>query len=106
FTDEEREAQGHALTATEWAQPALGLQSAALLRVLSAIGVRPDCVAGHSFGEVAALHAAGTLDEATLLRVSRRRGELMREAASIPGAMTAVTRSIDEVRPVLAAVGG
>jgi malonyl CoA-acyl carrier protein transacylase/NADP-dependent 3-hydroxy acid dehydrogenase YdfG len=104
FTDDERDAQRRALTATEWAQPALGVQSAALLRVLSALGVRPDCVAGHSFGEVAALHAAGALDEATLLRVARRRGELMREAASIPGAMTAVARSIDEVRPILAEV--
>ena len=104
FTDEERDAQGRALTATEWAQPALGVQSAALLRVLSALGVRPDCVAGHSFGEVAALHAAGALDEATLVRVARRRGELMREAASIPGAMTAVARPIDEVRRVLAEV--
>ena len=104
FTDEERDAHTRVLTATEWAQPALGVQSAALLRVLSALGVRPDCVAGHSFGEVVALHAAGAIDEATLVRVSRRRGELMREAASTPGAMTAVARSIDDVRPVLAKV--
>jgi len=105
FSDAERDAQGRALTATEWAQPALAVQSAALLRVMSALGVRPDCVAGHSFGEVAALHAAGAFDEATLVRVARRRGELMREAAAIPGAMTAVARSIDELRPVLAAAG-
>lgn len=52
--------------------------------------VKPDCVAGHSFGEFVALHAAGVLDEAGLIRLARRRGELMNEAAAKPGAMLAI----------------
>lgn len=101
FTEEARAAQASKLTATEWAQVAMGVQSAALLRVLSAVGVRPDCVAGHSFGEVTALYAAGAFDLGTLTRLARRRGELMRDASSIPGAMTAVTGPIEVVRRVL-----
>jgi acyl transferase domain-containing protein/acyl carrier protein len=105
FTDAARDAQTKKLTSTEWAQPALGVQSMALANVLHAVGIRPHCVAGHSFGEVAALHEAGALTDAAFVRVSRRRGELMRDAAAAPGAMTAVARPIDEVRSLLAEIG-
>lgn len=90
FTDEERTAQQDLLTRTEWAQPALAVQSAALLAVLRAAGIEPDCVAGHSFGELVALHAAGVMDADSLIRLARRRGELMRDVSSEPGAMLAV----------------
>lgn len=101
FTDEARAAQVQKLTATEWAQVAMGVQSAALLRMLSAVGVSPDCVAGHSFGEVTALYAAGAFDLGTLARIARRRGELMRDASSTPGAMTAVMGPLETVRSAL-----
>ncbi|HEX7600806.1 MAG TPA: beta-ketoacyl synthase N-terminal-like domain-containing protein, partial [Polyangiaceae bacterium] len=105
FTDLDRDAQLLKLTATEWAQPALGVQSLALENVLRAVGVRPSCVAGHSFGEVAALHAAGAFDDAAFLKIARRRGELMRDAAAVPGAMTAVPSPKDEVKAFLDALG-
>ncbi|MCX4903171.1 type I polyketide synthase [Streptomyces sp. NBC_00878] len=90
FTEEDRAAQQALLTRTEWAQPALAVQSTALLAALRAAGVEPDCVGGHSFGELVALHAAGVMDEGCLLRLARKRGELMRDASSEPGAMLAV----------------
>jgi acyl transferase domain-containing protein/NADP-dependent 3-hydroxy acid dehydrogenase YdfG len=102
FSDLEREAQQRELTATEWAQPAIGTMSLALLRVLESVGVEADCAAGHSFGEVTALVAAGAIDRAALVPIARRRGELMREAASLPGAMLAVMHGIEEVQQVLA----
>lgn len=105
FTEEARAAQARKLTATEWAQVAMGVQSAALLRVLSAVGVKPDCVGGHSFGEVTALYAAGAFDLSNLVKIARRRGELMREASSSPGAMTAVMGSIETVHRVLEEIG-
>ncbi|KOU36217.1 beta keto-acyl synthase [Streptomyces sp. WM6378] len=89
FNDEERAAQQALLTCTEWAQPALAAHSLALLEVLRGLGLRPDCVAGHSFGELVALHAAGALDAESLMGLARKRGELMREAAAAPGAMLA-----------------
>src|SRR5438067_4362465 len=91
FTDEDRAGQQTALTATEWAQPALAAQSLAQLALLDALKISPEAVAGHSFGELVALHTAGVFDAPTLLRLARRRGEAMRDAASVAGAMLAVS---------------
>ncbi|MEH0558343.1 MULTISPECIES: SDR family NAD(P)-dependent oxidoreductase [Streptomyces] len=105
FGDEERAAQQALLTATEWAQPALAVQSLALAEVLRGLGLRPDCVAGHSFGELVALHAAGALEAEPLVGLARRRGELMREAAAVPGAMLAVAAGRDRIQEVVAGCG-
>ncbi|MCM2256302.1 MAG: SDR family NAD(P)-dependent oxidoreductase [Vicinamibacteria bacterium] len=102
FDDASKDALAKRLTATEWAQPAIGGASLALLRLVASLGLRPDAVAGHSFGELVALHAAGALSEADLLRVARQRGELMAgAAAATPGAMLAVAHAADEVRAIL-----
>jgi polyketide-type polyunsaturated fatty acid synthase PfaA len=97
FSDEERAVQSQRLTATEWAQPALGATSISYLALLQKLGVQPSVVAGHSFGELTALYAAGVIDEVSLLRLARKRGELMADAAKIPGAMLAVSASREEV---------
>jgi polyketide-type polyunsaturated fatty acid synthase PfaA len=90
FTDEERKAQSNVLLQTEWAQPALGTASLAALGVLQAVGLKADVVGGHSFGELTALCAAGVIDETALIEIARTRGELMAQAATIPGSMSAV----------------
>ncbi|MEV0522170.1 SDR family NAD(P)-dependent oxidoreductase [Streptomyces sp. NPDC050439] len=90
FDETVRQEQADRLTATEWAQPALAAQALAQLAVLDAVGVAPDCLAGHSFGELVALHAAGALSRTDLLAAARRRGEVLRNAADRPGGMTAV----------------
>ena len=102
FSEEARTADSDLLRATEWAQPAIGATSLGLLGLLDALGVKPDAVAGHSFGEVTALHAAGVLSEEDFLKVARGRGELMAAASDIAGAMTAVTASASTVSEVLA----
>ncbi|MFI6956521.1 SDR family NAD(P)-dependent oxidoreductase [Nocardia sp. NPDC050408] len=104
FDDAARAAQRDLLTATEWAQPALAAQILAQLAVLQGVGMAPDCVGGHSFGELAALHVAGALDEAGLVRAARRRGELMRDSAGIddPGAMLALAATREEIDALLA----
>jgi acyl transferase domain-containing protein len=101
FSDEDRDAQQKALTATEWAQPAIGLASAATLATLKRLGVTASCAAGHSYGELTALYCAGALDFDGFVSASRRRGELMRDAAKTPGAMTAVVHDVAAVRAFL-----
>ncbi|QTR03075.1 acyltransferase domain-containing protein, partial [Saccharothrix algeriensis] len=105
FTDAERAEQQELLTGTEWAQPALAVHSLALLEVLRSVGVRPDLVAGHSLGELVALHAAGVLDAPDLVRLARRRGELMGAVRAEPGAMLAVAAGLDRVERLLAEFG-
>ena len=105
FSADDRDRQQAMLTRTEWAQPALAAASMAATAVLAALGCRPDVVAGHSFGELTALHTAGCFDEETLLRLARRRGELMRDACAQEGAMLAVGATEEQVRSLLADVG-
>src|SRR5690606_6985175 len=69
-----RAAQAQALTRTDVAQPALGAVELGALAVLRGFGVRPDRLAGHSYGELVALHAAGFYDEEALRRLSVLRG--------------------------------
>ena len=62
FSDEARKQSDDALRATDVTQPALGALSLGSLRILNHFGVRPDAAAGHSFGELTALCAAGWID--------------------------------------------
>ncbi len=106
FTDAERAAQQAALTATEWAQPALAVQSIAQLGLLDALKIAPDALAGHSFGELVGLYRAGAFDAETLVRLARRRGEAMRDAAAVPGAMLAISAGRERVEALLSTVDG
>ncbi|MBJ95012.1 MAG: hypothetical protein CMP23_11150, partial [Rickettsiales bacterium] len=101
FDDEAKAVDEERLRATQWAQPAIGASSLALLNLLAELGVAATAVAGHSFGEVTALHAAGVLSEADLLKVARKRGELMAQASELPGAMSAISCSIEAVQKAL-----
>ncbi|WP_405159708.1 SDR family oxidoreductase [Nocardia sp. NBC_01499] len=92
------------LTDTRWAQPALAAHSLSLLAVLGQFGVSAQHVAGHSVGELVALHAAGVLDETDLLRLARRRGELI-AATESGGAMLAVSADRDRVADAITRAG-
>jgi polyketide-type polyunsaturated fatty acid synthase PfaA len=102
FTDDERALQKAELTKTEWAQPAIGAHSLSLLSMIRALGIAPVSVGGHSFGEVSALCAAGVFSEEVALRIARKRGVLMAQAAaSSDGAMCAVAAPVEEVRKLI-----
>jgi len=76
------------LNDTRNTQPALFLIESLLASQLQAQGRSPSLVAGHSLGELVALHVAGVIDFATGLALMQKRSTLM--AAAGGGAMTAV----------------
>ncbi len=76
---------------TEFVQPAITVVNLACLLAAKQAGIVPVAVAGHSLGEYAALFCAGAFSFEETLRLVRRRGVLMQQAASrYPGGMVAV----------------
>jgi malonyl CoA-acyl carrier protein transacylase len=102
FTGGTKESREEALRATASAQPAIGAVSLGLYKVLQDFGVIPDILAGHSYGELTALCAAGRLDETALHELSRLRGRLMGEGKGDRGGMLAVSASLTKVQQVMA----
>lgn len=82
------------LVRTRHLQPLLVCVSLGYLRQLTGGGVQPDCVLGHSLGEVTALAAAGVLSAMDAVALAAERGRLMDEAAAqVRGGMVAVMTS-------------
>ncbi|MCP4779713.1 MAG: acyltransferase domain-containing protein, partial [Hyphomicrobium sp.] len=102
FSPEQRREQLDAITDTRVAQPALGIAGLAATRLLRAVGVEPAMAAGHSYGELVALAAAGVFDDQTLLDLSAARGEAIVEAAAEtgddPGVMFSVGLPAEDLR--------
>lgn len=101
FSDDEKNAQKAALTATRIAQLALGTVGAALLAILKRFGVKASLVAGHSYGELLALYASGVLKLEDMLKASYQRGLLMEKAGREGGGMLAVMASAERVQALL-----
>ena len=77
FTEKEQSDQQQRLIQTEYAQPAIGAFSMGLYKILSQAGLNPKFVAGHSFGELTALWAAGGLSDDNYCFLVKSRGQAM-----------------------------
>ena len=107
FTPEQEAHNRRELQRTEVAQPAVGATSLGMARLLSALGVEADMLAGHSYGEYAALAAAGALTDDALIRLSHRRGRAIKDAAAdAAGGMIAADAAPDAIVAALKGVDG
>lgn len=79
---------------TDIAQPALFAVQVGVTKMLAAMGVRPQAVAGHSVGEVAAAWAAGILDLKAAVEVIYHRSHLQQTTKGL-GNMSAVATGVD-----------
>jgi acyl transferase domain-containing protein/NADPH:quinone reductase-like Zn-dependent oxidoreductase/acyl carrier protein len=106
LVDEMRRAESESrIGLTEIAQPLLFAQQVALTTVLSAAGIRPDAVFGHSVGEAAAAWASGalTLEQATEVILHRSQ---MQAATAGHGRMAALGVGQEAAARAIAEIGG
>ncbi|MEM9005202.1 MAG: SDR family NAD(P)-dependent oxidoreductase [Cyanobacteria bacterium P01_F01_bin.86] len=98
YTEAQQAKNKERLTDTHIAQPIIGTVEAGYMDIAKRLGLKPDMVAGHSYGEYAALHAAGVLDRENFLRLSEIRGRVMARACEASdGAMAAVQATREEL---------
>jgi acyl transferase domain-containing protein/NAD(P)H-dependent flavin oxidoreductase YrpB (nitropropane dioxygenase family) len=106
FSQADRARHTAAITDTRMAQPTLGVADLAVWELLTMTGVRPDMAAGHSYGELAALCAAGVYGPATLLELSEvRANAILAAAGDDPGAMASVSGDAAQVGALLDGTG-
>ncbi|MGF1989911.1 MAG: SDR family NAD(P)-dependent oxidoreductase [Nostoc sp. ZfuVER08] len=104
FDLDRKTAQMKLLQQTEYAQPAIGAFSAGLYKILQQAGFKPDFVAGHSFGELTALWAAGVLSGEDYFFLVKARGQAMATPTDPQfdaGAMLAVKGDVNQVTELI-----
>ncbi len=89
------------LTRTDVAQPALGAAEAGLFGFMGTLGLAPDMLAGHSYGEFVALHAAGAIDFGDLMQISAARGRFIVDSAAAAGAELGTMAAVNAPRKVV-----
>ncbi len=92
--------ESHLLSHTKYAQPALFIIEYSLAVTLMSLGIKPDRLIGHSFGEYVAACLSGVFSLPDALSLLVRRGSLMQRASE--GKMLGISISEKELIPFLA----
>jgi acyl transferase domain-containing protein/acyl carrier protein len=105
FDPASKDAFSKALQRTEYAQPSIGSFGVALFKLFEQAGLKADYTAGHSFGELTALWAAGVLSDQDYFFLAKSRGQAM-AAPDDPnfeaGTMIAVKGDMAKIKAELA----
>ncbi|MDN5285186.1 MAG: erythronolide synthase [Mucilaginibacter sp.] len=103
FDAELIKAQKENIKDTRMAQPLLGIVDLAIANFLKELGIIPDMVAGHSYGELPALCFAGAFAEDDLVKLSAERANSILNSVEggDVGAMVAVNATQDELQKVI-----
>jgi acyl transferase domain-containing protein/NADP-dependent 3-hydroxy acid dehydrogenase YdfG len=99
FAPAKDEADEERLKDTEVAQPAIGAVSLGLYKLLERFSLPVDMVGGHSYGELTALCAAGSINDDTFFRMSNLRGQLMAKEGE--GSMLALRSSAEDSNEII-----
>jgi polyketide-type polyunsaturated fatty acid synthase PfaA len=105
FEPKQQKAQANALQSTDCAQPAIGVFSYSLYKIMQQAGFTADFVAGHSFGELTALWAAKVLSDEDYFFLIKARGQAMATpngSNSETGTMMAVKGDVSKIASAIA----
>jgi acyl transferase domain-containing protein/NAD(P)H-dependent flavin oxidoreductase YrpB (nitropropane dioxygenase family)/NADP-dependent 3-hydroxy acid dehydrogenase YdfG len=102
FNEENANQQRRKITDTRNAQPLLGMVDWAIADFFRSLGIIPDMVAGHSYGELPALCFAGAFEPKNLTMLSRKRAEsILNAIRDDKGKMVAVHIQESELNELL-----
>ncbi|GHT66523.1 polyketide synthase [Bacteroidia bacterium] len=102
FDDADKKSMDKTITDTRNTQPLLGIVDYAIAEYLRFLGIEPDMVAGHSYGELPALCFAGAFDADNLVALSRERANAILNAVQEDaGKMIAVNLPEEELNTLL-----
>ena len=103
FAEADRKRHQTELNDTRVAQPALGVVNLTAFDILSEFGLKPNFVAGHSYGEYVALCVAGGISRDDLIRLSEVRGRIAAQASGTQSmTMAAVNANESKVLEAIA----
>ncbi|WP_343692275.1 SDR family NAD(P)-dependent oxidoreductase [Chitinophaga sp.] len=97
FNNEALQQQKEQIKDTRVAQPVLGIVDLAMAQFLQSLGIEPDMVAGHSYGELPALCFAGAFAPAQLVPLSEQRAKAILDGISDDKGMMIAVSCAEEV---------
>ncbi|WP_068944047.1 type I polyketide synthase [Chryseobacterium timonianum] len=108
FNEADLKKQKETIKDTRLAQPLLGIVDLALAKFLESLGIIPDMLAGHSYGELPALCFSGAFGEDKLVDLSIQRAQSILNSVEggDPGSMLAASATHERLQPIIAKVEG